>query len=245
MQHKTVPKLSGKILLAEDNEISQRLLKAILNRLGASLTLVSDGLTAVESALHSPYDLILMDIQMPGLSGLEAVAEMRKRYYEKPVVALSANTTEENQRDYLAAGFDALLKKPIVRWELYAICERYLHTETGDTSAIMSSILETEPDLFDLVKNFVSKLPDMLAKSQRLAEKESWGELSALTHDLKGLGGSFGYPEITRLAGEIEQCVKQQPSEELFVMLDSLQDIVLRIVAGMQQYQTQHHFDCL
>lgn len=244
-QLKSVPKLSGKILLAEDNEINQRLLKALLNRLGASLTIVGDGISAVEHAMRSPYDLILMDIQMPGLSGLEAVEKLRNHYYEKPVVALTANALAENQRECMAAGFDGFLTKPIVRAELYTICERYLHAETGDKSVIMSSILDQEPELFDLVSTFVAKLPDMHAKLQRLVEEQSWGELSALTHDLKGLGGSFGYPDITRLAGEIERCVKDQPCEQLSAMLDSLQDIVLRVTEGLLQYKTHHHTGCL
>ena len=242
---KATPKLTGRILLAEDNEINQRLLKALLNRLGVSLTIVGDGISAVEKALSSAYDLIFLDIQMPGLSGLEAVSKLRSMHYAKPIVALTANALAENQHACLEAGFDGFLTKPIVRAELYAMCQRYLQDDKGERPVIISGILDQEPELLDLVCSFVEKLPDMLAKLNRLAQEQSWGELAALIHDLKGLGGSFGYPDISRLAGEIEQCVKQQPCEQLADMLDNLQDIVTRVTVGLQHYKVNHQSDCL
>ena len=242
---KATPKLTGKVLLAEDNEINQRLLKALLNRLGVSLTIVGDGISAVDHALHSSFDLILMDIQMPGLSGIEAVTRLRSMAYDKPVVALTANALADNQRACLEAGFDGFLTKPIVRAELYAMCQRYLKDDKGDRPVIISGILDQEPELLDLVCSFVDKLPDMLSKLNRLAHDKSWGELSALIHDLKGLGGSFGYPDISRLAGEIEKCVKEQPCEQLPDMLDNLQDVVTRVSAGLQEYKINHQTDCL
>ena len=242
---KATPKLTGKVLLAEDNEINQRLLKALLNRLGVSLTIVGDGISAVEQALNSSFDLILMDIQMPGLSGLEAVTSLRSMAYDKPVVALTANAMADNQRACLEAGFNGFLTKPIVRADLYAMCQRYLKDDKGERPVIISGILDQEPELFDLVCSFVDKLPDMLSKLNRLAQDESWGELAALIHDLKGLGGSFGYPDISRLASEIEKCVKSQRCEQLSEMLDNLQDLVNRVCAGLQEYKLNHQTDCL
>jgi len=122
---------SGKglsILVAEDNEINALLARALLTRLGHRPTIVSNGETAVDSwaaarAANSPYDLVLMDVQMPGMDGLEAArriraAEAEARGRPTRMLALTANAQSEDREACLAAGMDGLLVKPLDRERL-------------------------------------------------------------------------------------------------------------------------------
>jgi len=118
------------ILVAEDNEINALLARALLVRLGHRPTIAANGEAAVESwaasrAAGSPYDLILMDVQMPVMDGLEAArriraAEAEAEAGEKPIpmLALTANAYAEDRDACLAAGMDALLVKPLDRERL-------------------------------------------------------------------------------------------------------------------------------
>ncbi|MGC4056144.1 MAG: two-component regulator propeller domain-containing protein [Paludibaculum sp.] len=105
------------ILLAEDNKINQRVAVSLLQKLGCQVDVVSDGLEAISSVESKTYDLVLMDVQMPTLDGLAAVAEIRARELGSgrhlPVIALTAHAMEGDAERCLAAGMDAYLPKPI------------------------------------------------------------------------------------------------------------------------------------
>jgi len=105
------------ILLAEDNKINQRVAVSLLQKLGCEVDVVGDGLEAVSSVAAKPYDLVLMDVQMPTMDGLAAVAEIRARESGSgrhlPVIALTAHAMEGDAERCLAAGMDAYLPKPI------------------------------------------------------------------------------------------------------------------------------------
>lgn len=114
------------ILVADDNPTNQQLLKRLLEKFGHQVTVAGDGLTAVELAEQSEFDLALMDVQMPGIDGLQATRELRQREARRgrprlPVVALSAHTAEEHRDACLQAGMDAYVSKPVRCDELMAI----------------------------------------------------------------------------------------------------------------------------
>ncbi|HVY34309.1 MAG TPA: ATP-binding protein [Caulobacteraceae bacterium] len=106
------------ILAAEDNPTNQLVLNAILEPLGVDLTMTANGSEAVEAFGARRFDLILMDIQMPGMNGVEATSEIRRREKETgqartPIVAVTANVMQEQVDSYLAAGMDGVVAKPI------------------------------------------------------------------------------------------------------------------------------------
>ncbi len=118
------------VLVAEDNIINQKLIKSILTGFDIDVTIANNGEEAVEQYKKEQYDIILMDIQMPILTGVEASQKILK--YEKenslkhtPIVALTANVIESDKRKYLTSGMDRYLKKPIDVEELIAIIEEY------------------------------------------------------------------------------------------------------------------------
>jgi signal transduction histidine kinase len=115
-----------RILAAEDNATNQIVLKALMQPLGLAPLIVENGELAVEAWAHERFDLILMDIQMPTMDGLAATREIRRREAETsaartPIVALSANAMKHQIAEYLAAGMDAHLSKPIEAERLFSI----------------------------------------------------------------------------------------------------------------------------
>jgi signal transduction histidine kinase/DNA-binding response OmpR family regulator len=118
------------ILIAEDNEINALLARALLTKLGHRPVLATDGKTAVESFLSAqaagaPFDLVLMDVRMPGLDGLEAARRMRaaEKGVRVPIVALTANALAENRDACLAAGMASFLTKPLDREKLLMLLD--------------------------------------------------------------------------------------------------------------------------
>lgn len=118
--------VSGKILLVEDDVFNQQLIQLMLNDTGATLTVVDNGQQAVDCALATTFDLILMDIQLPIMSGIDATKALRGSGYKKPIVALTASIAKQDVLAYLHAGFDDFTAKPIKRSELLQIIAAYL-----------------------------------------------------------------------------------------------------------------------
>ncbi|MET0300277.1 MAG: response regulator [Flavitalea sp.] len=102
-----------KILIAEDNEINQQVIQFILQKLGYEPTLVNNGLTAVEAQKEHQFDLVLMDMQMPEMDGLEATRTIRSNNDDAVIIALTANTMAGDEERCLEAGMNDYLGKPI------------------------------------------------------------------------------------------------------------------------------------
>ena len=131
----TLPLGEARILVAEDNPVNRRIIEAMLAKLGASVVAVADGDAAVAAwdaarMTSEPFDLILMDYMMPGLDGLGATAEIRRREQETdghvPIVALTASVQESDREQCLEAGMDDFLAKPIRQDMLAATLARWL-----------------------------------------------------------------------------------------------------------------------
>jgi PAS domain S-box-containing protein len=125
------PRLSGRILLAEDGPDNQRLVGLILRKAGAEVVMADDGKAALVLAIGAqnegaPFDLILMDMQMPVLDGYEATAELRRFGYRGPIVALTAHAMLEDRQKCLDAGCDDYLSKPIHRDRVLELAARFL-----------------------------------------------------------------------------------------------------------------------
>ncbi|MDX1694567.1 MAG: response regulator [Ketobacteraceae bacterium] len=108
-----IPELSARILCADDNVVNRQLVKKLVSKTGATIDLAENGAEAMLAALQEPYDLILMDIKMPVISGKTAGYLLRSHGYTKPIVAFTANVMASEVDSYLEAGFNSHLEKPI------------------------------------------------------------------------------------------------------------------------------------
>ncbi|HEY4761845.1 MAG TPA: ATP-binding protein [Thermoguttaceae bacterium] len=123
--------LRGHVLLAEDGSDNQRLITHILKKAGAEVTVVDNGMLVYEAAMEAlklgrPFDMILMDIQMPVMDGYEATAALRSHGYTGPIVALTAHAMASDREKCLAAGCNDYASKPIQRQEFFAILAKYI-----------------------------------------------------------------------------------------------------------------------
>ncbi|WP_417512785.1 response regulator [Marinobacter sp.] len=130
------PRLSGRILCAEDNDVNRRLVSLLVGRTGAELVHVGNGAEALEMAVREPFDLILMDIQMPVMNGRDATAALREAGVNTPVIALTANVMSEDIADYRLAGCNEHLAKPIDKHGFYEVLARYLKVQPGNAGEL-------------------------------------------------------------------------------------------------------------
>ncbi len=126
--------LSGHVLIAEDVETNQILAKALLGRMGLDVTIAADGHEAVQKAMSEEFDLIFMDIQMPGMDGFEATRELRRKGLKTPIIALTAHAMKGDDQKCFEAGCNDYLSKPFERLRLLEkVCQHLLERKSDPT----------------------------------------------------------------------------------------------------------------
>jgi len=118
--------LNGHILLVEDNTENQRLITKSISKIGLTSDIAENGKIGVEKALSGNYNLILMDIQMPVMGGLEAIRKLRDHGYTVPIIGITANAMQEDKNSCFAAGADNYLTKPLDFSHFYEVLSTYL-----------------------------------------------------------------------------------------------------------------------
>ena len=249
-------RLEGKILLAEDGEDNRELVAAHLRRAGAEVVIAVTGRLAVEAAKAQPFDLVLMDMQMPELDGYGAARALRAAGMRVPIIALTANAMAEDRLKCLEAGCTEYLAKPISRAQLLRTLSRFLsgpsaRADSQSTSPdnlssppappapavaassvvpAVRSTLEHEPSIRKLLGKFISRLPERVATMQGLLREQSVEELRQAVHQLKGAAGGYGFPQVTEAAGRAEQKIRQsEPLEAVKAEVESLIALVRSI----------------
>ena len=221
-----------KILLAEDHDDNRRLIARLLSGLGLEVIVASNGKEAVQLCLAHQPNLVLLDIQMPEMDGVEAFKALRDLGYKQPIYALTANAMSHEVSQYLGLGFTGHLKKPIERQTFIATIAKYFTPQTGynsstdrqDKSAeqsFTSSDLVTKAeeslaqiDLSDLVSEFKINLSDdkrdlLVSSGDNDIEKQAY-----LAHRLAGAAQMFGFNELNQAAKELEIIIKRESATD-------------------------------
>ncbi|MDB5288888.1 MAG: luxQ 3 [Phycisphaerales bacterium] len=231
-------RLQGRVLLAEDGEDNQNLIATHLRRAGLEVAIAVNGREAIEMMKSQPFDLILMDMQMPELDGYGATRALRQQGFTLPIVALTANAMAEDRVKCIEAGCSDYLPKPISRLQLLHATAKYLkashdsapvadgtkQAESPATSASapsessspsnegsgLRSELEHEPSVKRLLEKFIQRLPERVGAITALLQEQDLSGLRQAIHQLKGAGGGFGFPQITELAAKAEDRIKAE-----------------------------------
>ncbi len=135
-QEASSPRKPLRVLIAEDNVVSQRVARGLLKRLGHQADIVADGVEAVEAVQRVPYDLILMDMQMPIMDGISATRTIRAlsgAVASTPIIALTANAMKQDEQRCMEAGMDSHFSKPINRQKLEQLLKRIQEGAGADT----------------------------------------------------------------------------------------------------------------
>jgi two-component system, sensor histidine kinase and response regulator len=207
-----------KILLAEDNVVNRRVAVGLLSKRGHNVTTAVNGIEAIAALERETFDLVLMDVQMPEMGGLEATAAIRERERRigghVRIVALTAHAMRGDQERCLAAGMDGYLSKPINRLDLFAVVERGsaaaapmpsdATTPVFDRDALLER-LGGDPSLaFEIVQLFIEDCPVQLAAIQGAVAARDAKAVRATAHALKGSAGNLGASALLAAARALE-----------------------------------------
>ena len=222
-------RIGGDILLVDDHADNRDLLGHILQQLGVRVFMAENGQQGFERAQGRDFDLILMDMQMPVLDGLNATRLLRMSGFDGPIIALTANTTLEDKQAALEAGCNDFLTKPIDQQLLRETLVRYLpesdsgRPRTREPEPEWTAIYEI-PGYEELRQRFWRELPDSLAAMRAARARGDLDTVATLSHQLRGIGSSFGLEEATRLAGIIESRARHGETEVLPSLFNLLEE---------------------
>jgi len=218
-------RLPLRILVAEDNVINQRLLLGLLDRLGYSADVVANGAEALDALGRRTYDVVLMDVQMPGVDGLEATRLIRERWRSggPRVVAVTANAMKEDRDACLEAGMDDYLSKPIRLDELTAALRRCREAAPPpappespgpeaapllDPAALerLGAMCDGDEGFVDeMIDTFLAHAPTLVADMRAAIERGDAPAFRRAAHDLKSSSATLGAEALRHRSLELEQ----------------------------------------
>ena len=214
------------ILVAEDNAINQQLITTLLRKWGHRVTLVENGMGAVTAAAANSYDIILMDLQMPGMSGIEAAQRIRKLSGPggPPIIALTAHVMPGIRDEVLAAGMQDHVTKPIDPDGLAEAIARLVPKSTAPalpntgrgkdgkiTAALNDAVLSRlesqigRAEVSELAAMLLAETPDRLAEIHRTLAAGDAATARQMAHDIASTAGNLGITEVATLAQQLEQ----------------------------------------
>ncbi|MFL5516966.1 MAG: response regulator [Gemmatimonadales bacterium] len=212
----------ARILLAEDNEVNQKLAVAVLEKFGYRVEVVADGREAVSAVSRGGYDLVLMDCQMPELDGYAAASEIRRRQNggpRVPIVAMTASAMQGERERCLAAGMDDYVTKPIDRGRLHEVLEQWLGTGApeprsddspangvvGFDLAHLQSIVGHEPaTVRSYLELFHQTTGPLVADVGGAIQRRDAAAVARVAHMLRGSCGSIGASGMADVVGRLE-----------------------------------------
>jgi CheY-like chemotaxis protein len=213
---------SLRVLVAEDNPTNQALVAALLKQKGHRVSIVTNGREAADRAVLESFDIVLMDVQMPEMSGLEATVAIREHERTTgrhiPIVALTARAMAGDREQCLAAGMDAYVSKPLRPEELFAAIDAVVAHQpvpTLSSTAVVADAVNRETLLagfagradllMHVIEVFLEDAPAMLARLRDAIQSGNASEVSSAAHALKGSVGLFAQGRAYEDARRLEQ----------------------------------------
>jgi len=228
-------RLTGRVLLADDGLDNQHLVSCMLRKVGLSVTVCENGRIACDRALDAqaagqPFDLILMDMQMPVLDGYDATVQLRRQGYMHPIVALTANAMQGDRDKCRAVGCDDFLSKPIERAKLITTVASFCRPESPPKPPAAVGH-EPHPPAGPgdpgyhtrLVRDFVSSLPGTIEDIRRLATARDTAALLNMLHEIRAQAAGYGLEAIQQCAERLGQTAQVTSDlKELEIVIQNL-----------------------
>lgn len=228
-----LPQVEGRVLVAEDQPENNRLFCSILKRMGLQVSSVMNGRDAVSLLSSSaPFDLVLMDIQMPVMSGLDALQELRAMDIGCPVIALTANVMSDDVARYRSAGFDDYISKPFELKLFVEKVQQAVESRVPSDAVAVDKSIDAVPEEQDLKQMLKNRFPDYHQKISEAWHGCNLGILKSEVHQLKGATLLFGFAELGEACRAVEAALKLDGSAVLnLAAVEAQVEILLRFLS--------------
>nr|WP_321404658.1 PAS domain S-box protein [uncultured Desulfobacter sp.] len=258
--------LNARALVVEDNNINRQVAVGTLKKLGLYADTASDGIEAIKTLTHTPYNLVFMDIQMPGMDGYQATARIRDPETgvlnsDIPIIAMTAHAMQGYREKCLSAGMNDYVSKPIDKTELAKVLKRWLPAFAPPASevqltpstpnkeipklsgiAVQEALLFLEMD-FNAYKTYLltfnKDAQNAIKTLQHLVAQNNPAEVSALAHKLVGAAGNLRAFQVQVAASKLEQAAEQgQIPEPLVNELEKALQIFIDTVTPLGETES-------
>ena len=249
----------ARILLVEDNELNQEVASELLRDAGFIVDIADNGQVALDTLANSSFDIVLMDMQMPVMDGLEATRAIRAqpRFEKLPVVAMTANAMEDDRRRCLEAGMNDHLGKPIEPTELWAMLLKWIPARAPaegvapvaaapaevkipegifglDVENGLRRVLGKRALYLSMLHKFVAGQRDTIAQLRSTLASGEAGTAERIAHTTKGVAGNIGAAGVQVAAELVERALRDQRSDaEVSARIDALQPPLEALVAAL------------
>jgi CheY-like chemotaxis protein/HPt (histidine-containing phosphotransfer) domain-containing protein len=230
------------VLIVEDHQVNQKLFAMIMEKLGVTVVLANDGIEALEKAEQNHVNLVFMDLQMPRMNGFEAASELRRRGFDRPIIAVTASTLDDERNRCIQSGFDDILLKPFKRPDIETMLEKWSRfhqrreSETVEPLGDPGPAKDTIPmgadgvfnpnDLADtflgdretsrsLLKKFLENSEAQIGLLKGLEKDGNWEEARRIAHTVKGSSLTLSGKELGATAARLEKAYKNVDTAEI------------------------------
>lgn len=251
------PLVPYRVLIAEDNIVNQKVVLYMLKKLGIQADVASNGIEAATAAARHPYDLILMDCQMPEMDGFEATKAIRNRELitstskKVPIVAMTANAMAGDRDKCLASGMDDYRKKPLHLSDIESVIEQWIpaHPVIHPSTEKPASNMVSEPEyampldlarvnnMFAQDKNVIQEMLALYLTStqssferlQTAIDQKDSRATARIAHEIKGASAYIAAHEMTELSKFLEYAAKNQDWQKARENFDALESAYIRV----------------
>jgi CheY-like chemotaxis protein len=252
-----------RVLLAEDNPVNQRLVVKLMEKHGHTLVVANNGVEALAALDRGKFDVLLMDAQMPEMSGFEATARIREREKSTgehiPIIAMTAHALKGDRERCLDAGMDAYVSKPIQASALFEAIESVALTpavvarfeeklpadevtpsaKAFDLDGAMA-MLDGDTELFnELVGLFMTESASLLDQIQQSIARRDAKVLERSAHSLKGSVAAFCAESARDVAQTLESIGSRGDFDQAGPVADELQKEITRLTSALAEYQKE------
>jgi len=248
LESQAAAKFNGRVLIAEDNSTNREVILGMIRKLGLRADAVANGAEAVNILESTPYDLVLMDMRMPVMDGIDAARQIRNPYsavlnHGIPIIALTANAMQSDREACLAAGMDNFLSKPITKTALRnALSRCLLADDTPSPAAPIGSLttaeepavlfdragvlhcLEGDEELASIVfAEFLQDIPGQIHLLKDLVKSGNAADAARQAHSIRGASAIVGGQCLRQLASKMEKAADAGDLQFLSARLDDLE----------------------
>jgi signal transduction histidine kinase/AmiR/NasT family two-component response regulator len=240
-----------RVLVAEDNAVNQRVAVAMLTKLGYQADLAANGHEVLAALEHRPYDVVLMDLHMPEMDGLEATRRIRQRFADKDrpqIIALTAATLDGERVRCLAAGMDDYLGKPITVERLMAALDRVAQPARPALEAL-ESLAESvgAATLLELLDLFGRDAPGQLEAIRRGLRARNPQTVCAAAHTMRSASAALGAMRLAESCARLEAMSADGSFDgmtaEIGTLAEELERFELGLVAARSRYEAMRRRD--